>query len=225
MDPDAGHSATARRRRKTLAATALLGTRLLGASLSAPPGSRKFYGLTLATAATYTAGGLVSGEVPLAPSADGSDTLRSIVEPMALGAGAFGAFYGVARVARHVPALDHALSSVLRYAHHGPDRLVLVSAVTNGIAEEIYFRGALYSQVRPSRAVATSTAAYVLATTATRNPALVLASGVMGALFAAQRRATGGIRASTLTHVTWSALMLRYLPPLFSPPAPVIPRH
>jgi CAAX protease family protein len=55
----------------------------------------------------------------------------------------------------------------------------------------------------------------VLATSATRNPALVLASVVMGSLFAAQRRSTGGIQAPLLTHLTWSALMLRFLPPLF----------
>jgi hypothetical protein len=60
-----------------------------------------------------------------------------------------------------------------------------------------------------------STAVYALATTSTRNPALVLASGAVGTLFALQRRATGGIQAPLLTHLTWSALMLRYLPPLF----------
>jgi len=39
---------------------------------------------------------------------------------------------------------------------------------------------------------------------------------VMGVLFALQRRASGGIQAPILTHLTWSALMLRYLPPLFA---------
>jgi hypothetical protein len=38
----------------------------------------------------------------------------------------------------------------------------------------------------------------------------------MGALFGMQRRLTGGIQAPVLTHVTWSALMLRFLPPLFA---------
>ena len=61
----------------------------------------------------------------------------------------------------------------------------------------------------------TSTAVYMLATAATRNPALMLASAVMGTLFALQRRASGGIQAPILTHLTWSILMLRYLPPLF----------
>lgn len=59
-----------------------------------------------------------------------------------------------------------------------------------------------------------STATYTAVTCLTRNPALVLAAGVMGSLFAAQRKATGGIQAPTLTHLTWSSLMLRCLPPL-----------
>jgi hypothetical protein len=80
----------------------------------------------------------------------------------------------------------------------------------------VFFRGALYAAVGRRHPVALSTAAYSLATTSTRNPALVLASGAMGTLFALQRRATGGIEASALTHLTWSALMLRFLPPLFA---------
>ena len=56
---------------------------------------------------------------------------------------------------------------------------------------------------------------YTLATVATRNPALVLASVPMGLLFALQRRASGGIQAPVLSHLTWSVLMLRFLPPLF----------
>lgn len=54
-----------------------------------------------------------------------------------------------------------------------------------------------------------------MATVSTRNPALVLAAGVMGTLFAFQRRASGGLQAPLLTHLTWSTLMVRYLPPLF----------
>jgi hypothetical protein len=37
----------------------------------------------------------------------------------------------------------------------------------------------------------------------------------MGALFARQRQATGGIQAPLVTHLTWSALMVRFLPRLF----------
>ena len=48
----------------------------------------------------------------------------------------------------------------------------------------------------------------------------MLASGTMGTLFGLQRRATGGIQAPVLTHLTWSTLMLRFLPPLLDNPAP-----
>jgi membrane protease YdiL (CAAX protease family) len=64
--------------------------------------------------------------------------------------------------------------------------------------------------------VVKSSVVYTLATVATRNPALVLASVPMGLLFALQRRASGGIQAPMISHVTWSVLMLRYLPPLFA---------
>jgi len=37
----------------------------------------------------------------------------------------------------------------------------------------------------------------------------------MGSVFALQRQASGGIQAPILSHLTWSTLMLRYLPPLF----------
>jgi hypothetical protein len=37
----------------------------------------------------------------------------------------------------------------------------------------------------------------------------------MGTLFGLQRRASGGIQAPIITHLTWATLMLRYIPPLF----------
>ncbi|MHA6628467.1 CPBP family intramembrane glutamic endopeptidase [Pseudonocardia sichuanensis] len=193
------------RRRPVVAATTAVGTALLGASLAARPGSRAFTALTLATAATWTAGGVAAGPVPRG---------RGVAAPVATGAGVFAAFYGAALVARRIPVLDRALTSVLRHADAGPGPLVLATTLANGAAEEIFFRGAVYGAA-PHRPVTVSTAVYVASTVATRNPALVLASAVMGTLFALQRRATGGVQAPLLTHVTWSALMLRFLPRLF----------
>jgi membrane protease YdiL (CAAX protease family) len=215
---DEESAAELRRRRQVVAATAVVGAGVLGASLSTTPGSARFYGLTAATALTWTVGGRAAGPLPRGWSQGRQGRpQRPVVAPILTGVGAFGAFYGAALVARRIPLLDKAISSVLRYADQGSGPLVLLTTLTNGVAEEVFFRGALYTAVgsSPRRAAVASTAGYVLATTATRNPALVLASGVMGALFAFQRRATGGIQASTLTHMTWSALMLWFLPPLF----------
>jgi hypothetical protein len=85
----------------------------------------------------------------------------------------------------------------------------------------MFFRGALWSGSRPLR---TTTLAYAASTAATGNPALVLAGLITSAIFGWQRAATGGVLAPALSHVTWSVLMLRHLPPLFrdanQPPDP-----
>ena len=143
---------------------------------------------------------------------------RTVVAPIAAGAAAFGSFYVGAQIARRIPVLNAAITSVMRYTHEGSVPLMMATVVVNAIGEEVFFRGALFDAVDDRRrGLSTSTAVYSLVITATRNPALVLASGIMGTLFARQRRATGGIQAPTLTHVTWSMLMLRFLPPLFRP--------
>ncbi|MGY2067033.1 CPBP family intramembrane glutamic endopeptidase [Blastococcus sp. SYSU DS0619] len=206
-----------RRRRRVTGVVAVTGASLLGASLSTPPGSPRFYGLTLGVAGTWVVGGLASGPLHLGRMFGPGDRLRRpVITPVVSGAGAFGAFYAAALVARRIPLMERAIGSVLRYADQGSNPLVLTTTLANGVAEEVFFRGALYAAAGAHRPVLASTAVYGLATTATRNPALVLASVPMGLLFAVQRRITGGIQAPVLTHVVWSALMLRYLPPLFA---------
>ena len=206
------------RRRRVVAVTSLAGAGLLGASLRSTPDSSRFYGLTAATAATWVVGGLASGLLHLGRTRYRDTLRRPVVTPALVGVGAFGVFYGCALVCRHVPFLDRAISRVLRYADRGSTAPVLATTLLNGAAEEVFFRGALYAAAGRDRPVVASTAVYVLATTATRNPSLVLASGVMGVLFGLQRRATGGIQAPLITHLTWSVLMLRFLPPLFRRP-------
>lgn len=207
-----------RHRRRVVAGTSLVGAGLLGASLSREPDSPAFYGLTLATAGTWVAGGLASGKLHLGHMPDvwgGTGLRRPVVTPVLLGVAAFGGFYAGALLARRIPVLRRAIARILNYADEGDNGLVLLTTLANGAAEEVFFRGAMYAAIGAHQPVATSTGIYVLATVGTRNPALVLAAGVMGTLFGLQRRASGGIQASMLTHLTWSSLMLRYLPPLF----------
>jgi membrane protease YdiL (CAAX protease family) len=206
-----------RRRRRVTAAVSVAGAGLLGVSLSQKPDSRSFYALTLGVAATWVAGGFASGPLHLGWVQTPRATLRRpLLTPVLAGAGAFGLFYGAALGARRIPPLDAAVARVLRYAHQGNPALVTTTTLANGIAEEVFFRGALYAAVGVDRPVVKSSAVYTLATVATRNPALVLASVPMGLLFALQRRASGGIQAPMISHLTWSALMLRFLPPLFA---------
>jgi membrane protease YdiL (CAAX protease family) len=206
-----------RRRRRVTAGVSVAGAGLLGVSLSQKPASPQFYGLTLAVAGTWLAGGVASGPLHLGWMRSPADTLeRPVLTPVATGVGAFGVFYAVALLVRRLPVIGPAITRVLRYAHQGSQPLVLTTTLANGIAEEVFFRGALYAAVGADNPVLKSTAVYALATTSTRNPALVLASIAMGLLLGLQRRSTGGIQAPVLTHLTWSVLMLRFLPPLFA---------
>jgi uncharacterized protein YbjT (DUF2867 family)/membrane protease YdiL (CAAX protease family) len=205
-----------RRRRQVVAATSVAGAGLLGLGLSSEPGSRRFYATTFGVAALWAAGGAASGPLHAGwiQHRDGSIG-RPVVTPVATGVAAFGFFYGCAQVALRIPPLSRAISSVLEYAEEGDDSLVLLTALANAAAEEVFFRGAVYAALGEAHPVAGTTAVYALATVPTRNPALVLAATVMGGLWALQRRATNGVQAPVLTHLTWSALMVRYLPPVF----------
>jgi hypothetical protein len=80
------------------------------------------------------------------------------------------------------------------------------------VAEELYYHGALWRGPRPLRS---SALAYAASTAAAGNPVLVLASLVTSVIFGWQRAASGGVLAPSVAHVTWSVLMLRYIPPLF----------
>ena len=84
------------------------------------------------------------------------------------------------------------------------------------MAEEVFFRGGLFAAIGRRQPVAISTLIYALATLATGNPMLVFAAVTLGLVLGLQRRASGGILAPIITHVTWSTLMLFILPPLFT---------
>jgi len=206
-----------RRDDRILAATGIGGAGLLGVSLSTRPGSPQFYLLTLGLAGTWAAGALHSGPGPLS-GLDHRASAAAVAGPVLTGAAAFGLFYGAARVARRIPPLSRAVGSVLRYAHRGAPPLVFLTAGTNAVAEELFFRGALWAAVPAP--ITTTTVAYAAAVAATRNPALVAAGAATSVLFGYQRRITGGVLAPALSHVTWSLLMLYFLPRLFPPADP-----
>ena len=205
--------------RRAIIATGIGGAGLLGASLSSPPGSRRFYLLTAALAGTWTAGAVGSGALPFGrPEGQRQERCHGLAVSVLTGGGAFGLCYGAARIARHVPALDRAIRGALRYEHHGSTPLVALIASANAVAEELFFRGALWGLVADSHPLVTTTLAYAAATATTGNPALMLAGTVISVLFGLQRRTSGSALAPALSHLTWSLLMLRYLPPVFRAP-------
>lgn len=189
---------------------------LLRFSFTARAGSVRFYLLTTSLAGAWSAGAL--GAAPIPWCGDGwrtrpaSPARALVVVPVVTGTATFAVFYGAARAARRHRTPRRGIASVLRYADAGSAPLVVLIASGSGVAEELFFRGALWSGPRPLR---TTTLAYAASTAATGNPALVLAGLITSVIFGWQRAATGGVLAPAVTHVTWSVLMLRFLPPLF----------
>lgn len=186
-------------------ATAVVGAVVLGVSLRVEPGSTWFYPATLGLAAVWTVGALASGPVPWGRATSGS---------LAAGLGLAGVFVAGALVVREIDALERQVSRVLDFADQGSIPILVVVTVVNGVAEEMFFRGAAYDAIA-RHPVAWTTVAYVAATAATGNIMLSFAAVVLGLVVGLQRRASGGILAPIVTHVSWSLSMLFALPLLF----------
>jgi uncharacterized protein len=205
-----------RRRRLVVAVVLVVGATLLGVSLSMRPGDPVFYPLTVAVAATWTAGGLLSGPLHLGYATFRGALRRPIVTGLVIGVVASAVFIVGALVVREVPLLHDYVESLLAHARRGSLPLIALITLLNGVAEEIFFRGALFAAIGRRHPVVISTAFYAAASLATRNPMLVFAAVSLGLVLALQRRASGGILAPIITHVTWSMAMLFLLPPLFA---------
>jgi len=194
-----------------VAGTLAIGTTLLALSLSTEPGDPLFYPLLLTVALVWTAGGLLSGPLHLGHIPFRGTLRRPVGTPIAIGLAAAAVFLAGGALVRLVPDLRTLVVQVLDHAREGNAGLVLALALANGAAEEVFFRGAVFAALAHRR-VLRSTAIYALVTLATWNPMLVLAGALMGLLFGLQRRASGGILAPLLTHVTWSLALLLALP-------------
>jgi membrane protease YdiL (CAAX protease family) len=204
-------------RRIVTAVFVVIGAVALGWSLQIDAGDSTFYVATLILAGIWTVGAFASGPLYLGRIADPrrhDDLRRPVAGAIALGLALAGVFVVGALVVRQIPLIDRQVSSVLDHADQGVTPIVLLITVVNGVAEELFFRGALYAAV-PRHPVLWSTVAYVVATLATGNFMLAFAAILLGVVVGLERRASGGILAPVLTHVTWSAVMLYALPLLF----------
>jgi membrane protease YdiL (CAAX protease family) len=203
------------RRRIVVAITLAVGATLLGLSFSVEQGDPAFYPLTLALAVTWTLGSLLSGPLHLGHILLGGRLRRPIVTPIAVGLMLAALFVLGALLVRTIPSLVRLTEDVLGYARLGNLWIIVLIALINGVAEELFFRGALFAAIGVGHAVLISTVIYASTTIAGGNPLLVFAAAVLGTVVALQRRASGGILAPILTHLTWSLTMLFVLPPVF----------
>jgi len=204
------------RRRIVVAVTLAVGATLLGLSFSVRQGDPAFYALTFGLAATWTLGSLLSGPLHLGHILRGGTLRRPIITPIAVGLLLAALFLLGAYVVRTIPPLASLAEDVLGYARLGNLWIIFMITLVNGIAEEFFFRGALFAAIGAWHPVLISTVIYALATIPGGNPVLVFAAVVLGTVVGLQRRASGGVLAPILTHITWSLSMLFVLPPIFA---------
>jgi len=205
-----------RRRRLVVAVVLVVGTVLLGVSLSVRPGNAAFYPLTAALAGVWLVGGVASGPLHLGRLPVRGVLRRPVLSPVAIGAAFVAVFVLGALVVREIGPLADYTQRVLALARRGSLPLLVLVTVLNGITEEVFFRGGLYAAIGARQPVLISTLVYAASTVATGNPMLVFAALTLGAVLGLQRRASGGLLAPILTHLTWSVSMLLVLPPLFA---------
>ncbi|WP_052740889.1 CPBP family intramembrane glutamic endopeptidase [Mycobacterium sp. UM_Kg1] len=203
------------RRRRIVAVTMALGSTLLALSLTRVPGDSSFYWLTAAMAVVWGGGAIVSGPLHLGWVGVSGRRRRPIVLGLGLGVVVAVIFVVGALVARQIDVIAEPIGKVLTYANHSNLPAVVAITLANGVAEELFFRGALYSALGASRPLLISSLLYVAATSASGNPMLGFAAVVLGAVCAVERSATGGVLAPVLTHLVWGLVMVLALPPLF----------
>lgn len=207
-----------RRRRVVALVTLVVGAVLLTLALRIEPGDDLFYVATLALAVVWAVGAFASGPLHLgrAHTRAGAGLVRPVVQSLSLGAALLVVFLVGGLVVARVPALGDPVRALLDHARLGSLALVAVITAVNGVAEELYFRGALYAAVGRRHAVLVTTVVYALTTAGAGIPLLVLAAAALGLLTGLQRRVTGGVLGPIITHLTWSLGMLFLLPVVLS---------
>ncbi len=204
-----------KRRRFAVAFVVVVGAALLGYSLARDPGDGSFYGLTLTLAGVWALGALFSGPLHLGHVRFFGRNQRPVISGTVIGLALGAAFVVGGLVVREIPALPDSAAQVLEFASHGSLPLVVFITVLNGLAEELFFRGALYSALEKHHPAVISTIVYTIAIgAATLNPMLGFAALVLGSVCAFERRATGGVLAPILTHIVWGLTMVLVLPPV-----------
>jgi membrane protease YdiL (CAAX protease family) len=203
------------RRRIVVAVFLVAGAVVLGFSLNRPPGDDSFYWATFLLAGIWFIGALLSRPIHLGSIKFRGRNQRPVVTGTLVGLALGGLFLLGGLVVRDIPTVNEYVRNVLEFADRGSLQLVLFLTLLNGLAEECFFRGAVYVALGRHYPVVMSTLLYVAVTLASGNPMLGFAAIILGTVCALARRATGGVLAPILIHFWWSVLMVLALPPIF----------
>ena len=170
-------AAALRRRQVVTVAVVLVGAGVLGYSLRIEPGSPTFYVSTMVLAGVWVVGAFASGRLHLGRITARRGRPCARWSRRSPSGWCWSAVFVVGSlVVRQIRPLADYVSSVLEYADQGSVRSCSsVITLINGIAEELFFRGAAYAAI-PRHPVAWTTLAYFVATLATGNVMLAFAA-------------------------------------------------
>jgi membrane protease YdiL (CAAX protease family) len=204
-----------RRRRLIVCVVLVVGAVLLGYSLRSRPGDQSFFVSAVSLGAVWTVGTFLSGPLHLGSINWRGRNQRPVITGISVGVLLGAVFLAGGLVAREIPPIADRITRVLEYTNHGHLGFIVLIALFNGVAEELVFRGALYTALGRFYPVAISTLLYVCASSASGNAMLGFAALILGTVCACERRATGGVLAPVLTHLVWGLIMVLALPPIF----------
>ncbi len=176
--------AVVRRRRIVVGVTLVVGAAVLGFSLRRHPGESSFLWLTLALAAVWFVGGFTSGPLHLGGICWRGRNQRPVISGTTIGLVLGGVFVLGGLIAREIPSLAGLITRVLAFAHQGSLWPIVAIALINGVAEEVFFRGALYSALGRYHPALISTVLYTGATMASGNVMLGFAAIILGTVCA-----------------------------------------
>ena len=203
------------RRRIVVAFVLVVGAVVLSFSLTRRPGDASFFWWTILLATVLGLGAFASGALHLGCIHWRGRNQRPVITGTMIGLLLAGVFVAGGLVAREIPPVRDSITRVLDYAGHGHLGWVVTITLVTGVAEELFFRGALYTALGRFYPVLISTVLYIAATLASGNLMLGFAAIILGMVCALERRATGGVLAPVLTHLTWGLVMVLGLPPMF----------
>jgi len=156
--------------------------------LRVEPGAAWFYPLGFVQAGLWATGRLLSGPVRLGRATSETPPHRPVLMPATIRAVLGAVFLVGTLIVREVPPLRDSVADVLDYAQGGSLVAATMVTVANGVAEETFFRGALFAAVEGRHPVLVTTLVYAATTVATGNPMLVFAAIKLGPILGLQRR-------------------------------------
>lgn len=204
-------AATRKRTVWVVAATGVVAAVCLAWSLRIPAGDPWFYPATFILAGVYIAGSSaairMTGErLPwkVTPRGMRDAVLGGIVLAVIFVAGGF--------MVRFIPFLGEPVHELLNHARVGSLFMVALTTAVNGVAEETYYRGALWRVLPRGRRILVTTIAYTAVTSLVGIPLLAFAAAALGTFVGYLRERTRSLVPPIVAHLVWSLTMLFVLP-------------